>query len=108
MACSNLNHALSKKWRRITESRYTKAFVAVSIIQTIVLIFLQVRILYRNAILYVDEIFPFVTNNEENMCTLIITVSRFMMIITENVMFIFFNLYQFYFCLNTVSEIIFY
>ncbi|CAB4412892.1 unnamed protein product [Rhizophagus irregularis] len=102
MACAKLNHTLSKKWQRITESKYTKLFVALSAIQTVILIFLQVRILSRNVALYLSEIYPFVTNNERNMCTSVIVVSRFMMIITEDVMFILFNLYQFYFCLSTI------
>ncbi|PKY22293.1 hypothetical protein RhiirB3_470807, partial [Rhizophagus irregularis] len=105
MACAKLNHTLSKKWQRITESKYTKLFVALSAIQTVILIFLQVRILSRNVALYLSEIYPFVTNNERNMCTSVIVVSRFMMIITEDVMFILFNLYQFYFCLSTVQLI---
>ncbi|RIA93678.1 hypothetical protein C1645_803935 [Glomus cerebriforme] len=102
MAYINLKHAVSKKWQRVTESRYTKAFVITSIIQTIILIFLQIRILNRNSFLYVNVITPSVKNKEDDSCTLIITVSRFMMIITENVMFILFNLYQFYFCLNAI------
>ncbi|GES80666.1 hypothetical protein GLOIN_2v231230 [Rhizophagus clarus] len=87
-----LKHSLSKKWQRVTESRYTVAFVILSIIQVITLTILQIRILSRNVNL--------ITSIDETTCEL--GSSAFSFLIIENVMFVIFNLYQLYFCLNAI------
>jgi hypothetical protein len=88
-----LKHSLSKKWKRVTESRYTLAFVVISIIQTVTLIILQIRILSRNIDLLIYV--------EDKECPL--AVNTFSLLMIENAMFVIFNFYQLYFCLNAVS-----
>ncbi|RIA93677.1 hypothetical protein C1645_803934 [Glomus cerebriforme] len=88
----SLKHSLLKKWQRVTESRYTKAFVIISIIQTIVLVYLQIRILYRNAILFLS------VGDDE--CPLVIIT--FALLIFENIVFVLFDLFQLYFCMNGI------
>lgn len=89
-----LKHSISKKWQRVTESRYTIAFVVISIIQAITLITLQIRILSRNT-----NIFLSILDQEE--CSLASQI--FACLMFESIMFVVFNLYLLYFCLNAVN-----
>lgn len=87
-----LKHSLLKKWQRVTYTRYTIAFVVISIIQAITLIVLQTRILSRNIDILILA---------EEVCLLAYDTFTFLMM--ENVMFVIFNLYLLYFCLNAVN-----
>ncbi|CAB4412891.1 unnamed protein product [Rhizophagus irregularis] len=87
-----LKHSISKKWQRVTESRYTIAFVVISIIQAITLITLQIRILSRNM-----DIFFSIFDQEECSFGQIFALLTF-----ESFMFVIFNLYLLYFCLNAI------
>ncbi|RGB32691.1 hypothetical protein C1646_743761 [Rhizophagus diaphanus] len=89
-----LKHSISKKWQRVTDSRYTIAFVVISIIQAITLITLQIRILSRNT-----DIFLSILDQDE--CTLD-SQNIFACLMFESIMFVVFNLYLLYFCLNAI------
>src|SRR6266540_225389 len=99
----SLKNALTKKWQRITESRYTKGYVVIAIIQFIILVTLQVRMLYRNLVSYLDEIVPFVNETTTPSCKMEDITVTYIVLSMEDVIFIFFNSYQLYFCLNAVS-----
>ncbi|GBC01920.1 hypothetical protein RclHR1_04390005 [Rhizophagus clarus] len=88
------------KWDRLSESKSVILFVTTSVVQAIVLIYLQIRIFSRNFNGWTN----FRPGSEEaiDTCSYSGTFDTFMILTFENIMFIFLYLFQLYVCISAV------
>ncbi|CAI2172968.1 18253_t:CDS:2 [Funneliformis geosporum] len=94
-----LTKTLSKWLAKITESKWTKLFVLASITQLLAVIVLESRVLRRN----MDFKAIIIRNIQNDVdCDLNPSKDRMSLIIQENAIFMIFQLFQLYFCLNAV------
>ncbi|CAG8542971.1 7708_t:CDS:10 [Acaulospora morrowiae] len=97
---------VAKKWRRITATSMTKLFVLTSILQTIAVIAIQVKVYVRNLnfINYQDFIYDHANDQQNLHCIgkLDLNHKSFPYIAYDNLFYIMFQLFQLYFCFNAI------
>ncbi|CAG8654096.1 4723_t:CDS:2 [Dentiscutata erythropus] len=90
---------------RIIESRWTRYFIITSILQAILVITLEIRVLLRNDDSSRDAQYFMESTNftyEDNGCTIKPSLFRMNNIEEENAIFIIFQFFQMWFCFNAV------
>ncbi|RHZ88137.1 hypothetical protein Glove_26g89 [Diversispora epigaea] len=92
-----------KKWNKITFSNYTKSLISISFIQALILIAIEIKLSYNNYGLnnqlqeYLDE-----DNALASSCGIKEIHNRFYLLIAENFIFIFYQIFQFYLTFNAI------
>ncbi|CAG8439750.1 15757_t:CDS:2, partial [Acaulospora morrowiae] len=92
----------SKKWKRITASRITKLFIMFSVLQTIAIIILQIKVMMRNL-----EFMYFTFETTDGATTNYTKCEglhgpQFPFIAYDNLIYIFFQIFLVYFCFNSI------
>ncbi|CAG8444780.1 378_t:CDS:2 [Diversispora eburnea] len=88
---------------RVTESKWTKLFVLASILQLCCVVSLEARVLHRN-----NDFKKSVSTRYEfhkarlEQCNLKPSIDRMSLIAQENIVFMVFQLFQLWFCLNAI------
>uniref|UniRef100_A0A1D1XPF9 UPF0658 Golgi apparatus membrane protein C23H3.04 n=1 Tax=Anthurium amnicola TaxID=1678845 RepID=A0A1D1XPF9_9ARAE len=90
-----------KRYERFTESKWTRYFVITSIIQAIFAIVFISRILDRNS--KAENLFKSASLKTHDKCK-DTTINRIDNIVGENVVFLIFNIFQFWFCQNAIGN----
>ncbi|CAG8443053.1 13510_t:CDS:2 [Dentiscutata erythropus] len=103
MILKTLKKSLKWKWERINLSNDTKSFVIMSLLQAITLIILQIRIALRNTSLS-DQMESYLEQNKTlaASCEMVLADNRLTLLFAENFCFIFFQIFQFYFCSHAI------
>ncbi|RIA87009.1 hypothetical protein C1645_778295 [Glomus cerebriforme] len=93
-----LNISIIDKWAKLNESTWTRLFIITSIIQTILVIALEIRVFNRNRsiINHVEEY------KGNKICNIKYSSERMIRIEQENIIFIIFQLYQLWFCFDVI------
>ncbi|RGB29882.1 hypothetical protein C1646_712579 [Rhizophagus diaphanus] len=92
------NEWFMDKWAKLNDSIWTKLYIIVSVIQTIIVIALEIRVLHRNDSIreHVEEF------GSSSTCNIQYSTNRMLRIEQENVIFIIFQLYQLWFCFDAI------
>ncbi|RIA80889.1 hypothetical protein C1645_879069 [Glomus cerebriforme] len=91
-----------EKWNKLTESKSAILFVLTSVVQAVVLTYLQSKIFARNVYGWIN-IHPDSNDNTIiDACFSSTNVETFMILSFECIMFIFLNIFQLYSCINAV------
>ncbi|RHZ75274.1 hypothetical protein Glove_216g132 [Diversispora epigaea] len=98
-----INKRIKKFKTRVTESKWTKFFVLASILQLCCVVFLETRVLLRNYDFKesVTDRYNFHLGNGDN-CNLKPSIDRMSLIAQENIIFMIFQVFQLWFCLNAI------
>ncbi|PKY48557.1 hypothetical protein RhiirA4_445409 [Rhizophagus irregularis] len=92
------NEWFMDQWAKLNDSIWTKLYIIVSVIQTIIVIALEIRVFNRNDSIreHVEEF------GNSSTCNIQYSTNRMLRIEQENVIFIIFQLYQLWFCFDAV------
>lgn len=96
-----INEWFTDKWTKINESIWTRLFILTSIIQTILVMALETRVLLRNDTMRMKVKELQSTAGYES-CNIQYGADRMFRIEQENAVFMLFQLYQLWFCFNSV------
>ncbi|RIA87006.1 hypothetical protein C1645_828399 [Glomus cerebriforme] len=91
---------LIKRYQRFTESKWTRYFIITSVIQAIFAIVFISRMLTRNN--NAGNLFTTLSEQFKNRRCVNINKDRIGNIVGENVVFLIFNIFQFWFCQNAI------
>ncbi|CAJ0759053.1 12835_t:CDS:2 [Entrophospora sp. SA101] len=97
----NVGQFFRKSYDRVTASKWTKSFVLVSILQLIVIVALETNVLTRNF----GFVKVLISKQDSGIsCGLKPSIIRMQLILQENVVFMIFQIFQLWFCVDAVQK----
>ncbi|RHZ88023.1 hypothetical protein Glove_26g91 [Diversispora epigaea] len=101
---SKFKKDIKKKWQLINLSKFTLTYIIFAVIQAIALILLQLKIIGRNVYLFVHDIMPYMGKKDSitEECSIENVFFPLTLIFAENLIFLFFHIFQVSFCFNAI------